>query len=257
MKTFARLIRRYVFAAVGLGLLLPALCIGLLVWLGWQTGQYMPQWAYSSGAIADSMVSTADGLTFGAEHTPQEWMDGYAWAMALDDDGNVFWHYNLPDLLNRRYAPTDVARFAHWYLADYPVFCWTEDYGLFVIALPQGSLWKYNFYSAPAVITHLIHSILPVCFGLLAIGLAVCFALSWRSARRLRTVSAGLDALADGQPVRLPTEGFTAELAEKLNQTSAHLQKQSEIIARRDQARTRWIAGVSHDVRTPLALILG
>lgn len=78
------------------------------------------------------MVSTADGLTFGAEHTPQEWMDGYAWAMALDDDGNVFWHYNLPDLLNRRYAPTDVARFAHWYLADYPVFCWTEDYGLFV-----------------------------------------------------------------------------------------------------------------------------
>lgn len=34
MKTFARLIRRYVFAAVGLGLLLPALCIGLLVWLG-------------------------------------------------------------------------------------------------------------------------------------------------------------------------------------------------------------------------------
>lgn len=257
MKTFARLIRRYVFAAVGLGLLLPALCIGLLVWLGWQTGQYMPQWAYSSGAIADSMVSTADGLTFGAEHTPQEWMDGYAWAMALDDDGNVFWHYNLPDLLNRRYAPTDVARFAHWYLADYPVFCWTEDYGLFVIALPQGSLWKYNFYSAPAVITHLIHSILPVCFGLLAIGLAVCFALSWRSARRLRTVSAGLDALADGQPVRLPTEGFTAELAEKLNQTSAHLQKQSEIIARRDQARTQWIAGVSHDVRTPLALILG
>lgn len=174
MKTFARLIRLYVFAAVGLGLLLPALCIGLLVWLGWQTGQYMPQWAYSSGAIADSMVSTADGLTFGAEHTPQEWMDGYAWAMALDDDGNVFWHYNLPDLLNRRYAPTDVARFAHWYLADYPVFCWTEDYGLFVIALPQGSLWKYNFYSAPAVITHLIHSILPVCFGLLAIGLAVC-----------------------------------------------------------------------------------
>ena len=45
MKTFARLIRRYVFAAVGLGLLLPALCIGLLVWLGWQTGQYMPHWA--------------------------------------------------------------------------------------------------------------------------------------------------------------------------------------------------------------------
>ena len=51
MKTFARLIRRYVFAAVGLGLLLPALCIGLLVWLGWQTGQYMPCLLYTSRCV--------------------------------------------------------------------------------------------------------------------------------------------------------------------------------------------------------------
>lgn len=42
MKTFARLIRRYVFAAVGLGLLLPALCIGLLVWLGWRPASICP-----------------------------------------------------------------------------------------------------------------------------------------------------------------------------------------------------------------------
>ena len=257
MKTFARLIRRYVAAAVGLVLLLMALGLGLLVWLGWQTSQYMPQWAYASSAIADSMVLTADGLAFGAAHTPQEWMDGYAWAMALDEDGNVLWQYNLPDSLNRRYTPGDVARFARWYLADYPVFCWTEDYGLFVIALPQGSLWKYSFFSAPAIITNLVRSILPAFLGLLSAGLAVCLLFSWRSAQKLRTVSAGLDALAEGQPVRLPTDGFTAELAEKLNQTSAHLQKQSEIIARRDQARTQWIAGVSHDVRTPLALILG
>lgn len=29
------------------------------------------------------------------------------------------------------------------------------------------------------------------------------------------------------------------------------------MLARRDNARTQWIAGVSHDVRTPLALIMG
>lgn len=257
MKTFARLIRRYVFAAVGLVLLLLALGIGLLVWLGWQTNQYMPQWAYSSGAIADSMTPTADGLAFGAAHTPQEWMDGYAWAMALDENGSVFWQYGLPDSLNHRYTPGDIAGFTRWYLADYPVFCWAEDYGLFVIALPHGSLWKYNFYTAPAVIVHLARGVLPVCLGLLSAGLFVCFLLSWRSAKRLRIVSAGLDALADGRTVSLPTDGFTGELAEKLNQTSAHIQKQNEIIARRDQARTQWIAGVSHDVRTPLSLMLG
>ena len=31
----------------------------------------------------------------------------------------------------------------------------------------------------------------------------------------------------------------------------------NEMLSRRDNARTQWIAGVSHDVRTPLALILG
>ena len=84
-----------------------------------------------------------------------------------------------------------------------------------------------------------------------------CFLLSWQGAKRLETVASGLDALAEGQTVQLPTEGFAGELAEKLNRTSAQLQTRNELLARRDDARTQWIAGVSHDVRTPLALILG
>ena len=46
-------------------------------------------------------------------------------------------------------------------------------------------------------------------------------------------------------------------LTQKLNETSEQLRRRNEIIARRDTARTEWIAGVSHDIRTPLALILG
>ena len=71
------------------------------------------------------------------------------------------------------------------------------------------------------------------------------------------TVANGLDALAQGQTVQLPTDGFAGELAEKLNQTGAQLQAKNEMLSRRDNARTQWIPGVSHDVRTPLALILG
>ena len=47
------------------------------------------------------------------------------------------------------------------------------------------------------------------------------------------------------------------ELADAVNRASEQLRRRKEIIARRDDARTNWIAGVSHDVRTPLALILG
>lgn len=257
MKTFVRLIRRYVLAAVGIVLLLLFSGVAVLGWLGWQESCRLPQREYSSSEIADSMVETAEGLAFGAERTPQEWMNGYEWAMVLDDVGNIRWSYGLPQELNHAYTPGDIAKFARWYLADYPVFCWTEPYGLFVIGLPKGSLWKYSIYSSPDFALSMVRVLPAAALGMLLLGLVLCFWLSWRGAKRLETVANGLDALAQGQTVRLPTDGFAGELAEKLNQTGAQLQAKNEMLSRRDDARTQWIAGVSHDVRTPLALILG
>ena len=257
MKTFVRLIRRYLLTAVGVMLLLVTVGIGLLAYLGWQESQRTIQRDYSVEEIADSMVCTETGLAFGPEHPAERWMAGYAWAMVLDDAGNVIWSYALSETLDRTYTPSDVARFARWYLDDYPVFCWSEDYGLFVVGLARGSLWRYNIYSSQEMVVDVVQGVVPVFGGFLLAGLALCFWLSWRGAKRLQTVAAGLDRLAEGQTVQLDTGGFTGELAEKLNQTSAHLQRKNEIIAQRDNARTQWIAGVSHDVRTPLALILG
>lgn len=257
MKTFVRLIRRYVLAAVGIVLLLVFLGLGLLVFLGWQETTHLPQRTYASSEIADAMVETPAGLALGAAHTPEEWMDGYAWAMVLDDTGHIRWSYALPDALNHAYTTGEVAGFARWYLDDYPVFCWAEDYGLFVIGLARGSLWKCSIYTSPEYILSLAKTI-PLGFGLLLLLAAICcFLLSWQGAKRLETVASGLDALAEGQTVQLPTEGFAGELAEKLNETGEQLRRRNEIIARRDTARTDWIAGVSHDIRTPLALILG
>lgn len=257
MKTFVRLIRRYVLAAVGIVLLLLFSGVAVLGWLGWQESCRLPQREYSSSEIADSMVETAEGLAFGAERTPQEWMNGYEWAMVLDDVGNIRWSYGLPQDLNHAYTPGDIAKFARWYLADYPVFCWTEPYGLFVIGLPKGSLWKYSIYSSPDFALSMVRVLPAAALGMLLLGLVLCFWLSWRGAKRLETVANGLDALAQGQTVQLPTDGFAGELAEKLNRTGAQLQAKNEMLSRRDNARTQWIAGVSHDVRTPLALILG
>ena len=50
---------------------------------------------------------------------------------------------------------------------------------------------------------------------------------------------------------------MTGILAAQLNRTSEILQEQKKRLTKRDLARTEWIAGVSHDIRTPLALIVG
>ena len=87
--------------------------------------------------------------------------------------------------------------------------------------------------------------------------LLIYLMLGWFGAKPLRALAEGIDRLAKGDPVQLQQKGATGELAKKLNEAGIHLQKQARLIAQRDAARTSWIAGVSHDLRTPLALIMG
>lgn len=256
MKTFARLIRRYVLATAGIILVVVALLLGMTIYAGVRYNDASDS-VQKVGALAEALHPTADGLQWDAAHTPAEWMQGYAWAMVLDEDGNVIWQQDLPEALNHRYTASDIAVFSRWYLADYPVQCWAADYGLFVAAEPVGSQWKYNITAPQARMEAMVGGLLPVAVLLLAVVLGCCLWFSWRGARHLQAVADGLDTLAQGGAVQLPTTGFAGELAEKLNQTSAQLQARNELLARRDDARTQWIAGVSHDVRTPLALILG
>lgn len=177
--------------------------------------------------------------------------------MVLDDDGSVIWQHDLPQNLNKHYTASEIASFSRWYLDDWPVFCWTADYGLFVAAMPRGSVWRCNIYNNAQLMNAMAAGMLPALALLLGVPAACCLLFSWRGARRLQTIAAGLATVADGGTIRLPTDGFAGELADTVNRTSEQLRRRNEIIARRDDARTSWIAGVSHDVRTPLALILG
>lgn len=256
MKTFAALIRRYVLATAAIVLLVGGLLVGQIFYVGFKSNA-VDATGYRVGALADALKQTETGLQWGREHTPAEWMQGYAWAMVLDDNGNVIWQQDLPQKLNHRYTASEVAVFSHWYLADYPVQCWAADYGLFVVAEPVGTCWKYNIDMKQKMIIMLAKSIQPTMVELLLVVLGCCLFFSWRGSKSLQTVTAGLDTLAQGGTVSLPAAGFAGELAQKLNETSEQLRGRNEIIARRDTARTEWIAGVSHDIRTPLALILG
>ena len=250
------MIGRYVLATAAVVLLVVGLLLGAVVYLGLHYGEATDS-RVRIGTLAEALTPTADGLQLDPARTPADWLQGYAWAMALDDDGSVIWQHDLPQNLNKHYTASEIASFSRWYLDDWPVFCWTADYGLFVAAVPRGSVWKYNIYNNEQLMNAMAAGMLPALALLLGVAAACCLLFSWRGARRLPTIAAGLETVADGGTIRLPTDGFAGELADTVNRTSEQLRRRNEIIARRDDARTSWIAGVSHDVRTPLALILG
>lgn len=203
MKTFARLIRRYVLATAGIILVVVALLLGMTIYAGVRYNDASDS-VQKVGALAEALHPTADGLQWDAAYTPAEWMQGYAWAMVLDEDGNVIWQQDLPEVLNHRYTASDIAVFSRWYLADYPVQCWAADYGLFVVAEPVGTCWKYNIDMKQKMIIMLAKSIQPTMVELLLVVLGCCLFFSWRGSKSLQTVTAGLDTLAQGGTVSLP-----------------------------------------------------
>ena len=86
MKTFAALIRRYVLATAAIVLLVGGLLVGQIFYVGFKSNA-VDATGYRVGTLADALKQTETGLQWGREHTPAEWMQGYAWAMVLDADG--------------------------------------------------------------------------------------------------------------------------------------------------------------------------
>ena len=154
------MIGRYVLATAAVVLLVVGLLLGAVVYLGLHYGEATDS-RVRIGTLAEALTPTADGLQLDPARTPADWLQGYAWAMALDDDGSVIWQHDLPQNLNKHYTASEIASFSRWYLDDWPVFCWTADYGLFVAAVPRGSVWKYNIYNNEQLMNAMAAGMLP------------------------------------------------------------------------------------------------
>lgn len=255
MRTISRLIRRYILAAFAIVLLVLIVNGILLVGIVFRYGsKRIQEGFFPVGKFAESFTRTEDGYAPSADY---DWKPHFAWAMLLSDSGEILWSENLPEELNHPYTVPEVAAFSRWYLKDYPVMVYRNDFGLLVVGKPKGSMTRFDFYMDNDILYALLSTFGPLLLLDLGLVLAICLLLGWRGAKPLRALAEGIGLLAEGKEVYLKESGATAELAEKLNQTSRHLQQQNELIARRDMTRSNWIAGVSHDIRTPLALIMG
>ena len=158
---------------------------------------------------AGALAQDGSGAWSMAENKAAELRERGCWAMLLDAGGGVVWSQDMPDSLPRAYSPAQVASFSRWYLADWPVKVWTVGNGLFVLAQPKGSEWKYQVEMPTE---------------------QVGFWPVWGAA--MLAVNAGL---------LLGAAAFITHRAAR----------------RRDAARSEWIAAISHDVRTPLSMVLG
>lgn len=89
---------------------------------------------------------------------------------------------------------------------------------------------------------------------MLVSNIAILFIVYYLSKRnvmlKISPILNGIDKLSNGETVTLNINGELEEIGNRINETSLQLKKQN-------QARANWISGVSHDIRTPLSMIMG
>ena len=195
-----------------------------------------------------STAATTEGLP---DNAVQKLRQYNIWAMYLTPTGKCFWTLDLPEEVPQNYNIQDVALFSKGYLEDYPVFVWNTDEGLLVLGYPKNSYMKLtsNYYSIEAIQKIPLYVIGMVGMDALCLFLAYYFSKR-RIIQNTEPIVDAIETLADGKPASLRVEGELSEIAGSVN-------KASQIISRQNEARANWISGVSHDIRTPLSMIMG
>ena len=252
MKIVERFFRKYFLSMVGviaLFLLLNVvLFFSMLIW-AWQTStSETPD--LSINEICDSIMMDEEGHFATAEGLSGLLEENHSWVMILDDAGTVIFQRGLPEELPRRYTTIDVAKFSRWYLGDYPVYVREHPQGLLVVGGEKGSRAKYYFSVNESYVRKLFVGLAAV----FSINIIVVVLLIWKNIRHIEKavtpILRGIETVSSGQPVSLPEKGELAEINRQLNKAGA-------FIAKKDTARAEWISGISHDVRTPLSVMLG
>ena len=249
MKAFGKYISKYLLSFFVFALIL--LLINILAFALTFGGIVFRE--YGSASPANMLEAVAADLSVSgiSEERSQELTRNQIWAMLLDASGHRIWEASLPEEIPTQYTIQDVAVFSKGYLQNYPVFVRNTDNGLLVLGYPKDSFMKLtgNYFPIRAI------RLFPLFItGILAIDIALLFLVYYFSKRKIskntEPIMASIKTLSTGKPVDLSIRGELSEIADSVNQAS-------QVLSRQNQARANWISGVSHDIRTPLSMIMG
>lgn len=258
MKSIPRLIRRCIGIAISFMFLLLLLNLLLLYFMTKdQTASGSPY--TTADEVARGLVRTGEGCVL--EQDLLEVLQGEeAWAFFIDNDTHrVIWHtQDLPEDIPMEYSLSAVSDLTLGYIRDYPTYVGDGDNGIMVLGYPKDRYWKSMWptwdYDLIANIPKMILKVL-----LINILFLLVFYVAANSGliKSVNPLAKGIQTLPTGEPVYVREKGVLSELAASINHTSEVLQLQQRQLRRKETARANWIAGVSHDIRTPLSMVMG
>ena len=258
MKSIPKLIKRFVgILMLSSFLILVTNFIVLAIIADTQSPNSSP-WKTAEQA-AESIERSEQGYMMSDKMT-EELNAQNIWAVYIDNaTGECVWHSdNLPVTIPLEYTVSDIANLTRGYIDGYPTFTGAGENGLIVLGYPKDSFWKHMWPSWDyQFIANLPKTILIVLALNVCIIFTIYMVVNTKLLKSVKPITDGIQALPTGQPIVLKEKGVLSEISANINRTSEVLQSQNYQLKKKETARANWIAGVSHDIRTPLSMVMG
>lgn len=171
------------------------------------------------------------------------------WAIRINKNGKIIESFNKPKEVKNKFDLTDVAGFTRYYLADYPVFTYILKDGLILFAYPKNSLDKFpfNYYNFKNLLFNF--EIFLVFVILFFIFVYIFYRIDIKNIfKNILPLQEAIDKIYEDDYEKLDENGELKDLALSIN-------KANEKYNNLKKSQSKWIRGLSHDVRTPLSKI--
>lgn len=171
------------------------------------------------------------------------------WAIRINKNGKIVESFNKPKEVKNKFDLTDVAGFTRYYLADYPVFTYILKDGLILFAYPKNSLDKFpfNYYNFKNLLFNF--EMFLVFVILFFIFIYIFYRIDIKNIfKNILPLQEAIDKIYEDDYEKLDENGELKDLALSINKAN---KKYNNL----KKSQSKWIRGVSHDVRTPLAKI--
>ncbi|MDE6626956.1 MAG: HAMP domain-containing histidine kinase [Lachnospiraceae bacterium] len=258
MKSILKLIRRFVNILWVSTILIIVLNIVILAIIASKQAAGRSPWT-TAVETAKGLKRTKNGYEL-SKDMMSELESENVWAICIDNNTHkVVWHTdNLPQEIPMEYSISEIAFFGRGYVKDYPTFTGGTEDGLVVLGYPKERYWKEMY---PSWDYDFIANLPKTLLSMLGCNISLIFLIyvitNTKMLKSVRPIAEGIEALPNGEAVWIKEKGILSEIAVKINQTSGILQSQNYQLKKKETARANWIAGVSHDIRTPLSMVMG
>ena len=183
------------------------------------------------------------------------------WIQVIDESGQEIFSYNKPESYPTGYPASALLAFGtSAYENENTVFvsCLEDSTETcsYIIGFPY-AIGKYMLYYNGERFTRLLPVVKKIVLSALFVFAALVFGYVFWISRKLSNITGGIRNVSQRAYIPLKEKGMFRDIYAALNKMDMEIRQSDRIKEETENARTDWIANITHDLKTPLSPVKG